>query len=373
MFLIASSIDTVKPLINGITERYNTAILYEQESAEADIPCIARLHEAYPRVYIVLLTTGLTHAESKLYRKAGINNTLRPDAKPETFRLITDYMKKRKEEKAKAFTEHNRTRVKTYRLPLWKRLFDLLFSSVATVVLSPVLLVTAIAIELESRGAVIYKAQRVGSNYRIFPFLKFRSMYAHSDKRLKELNSLNQYKAETEWFDEREQYHAVDEFIKSDAGEVSLDMPDDDEILISDDGIIIESKKKAGEKAQKDVFVKLQHDPRVTRVGRFIRKYSIDELPQLFNILRGDMSVVGNRPLPLYEAEQLTSDHYIERFMAPAGLTGLWQVNKRGAAGKLSAEERTELDIWYARNFSFWVDVKILFKTVTAFIQKEEV
>ncbi|MDR0895165.1 MAG: sugar transferase, partial [Prevotellaceae bacterium] len=107
--------------------------------------------------------------------------------------------------------------------------------------------------------------------------------------------------------------------------------------------------------------------------GRFIRKYSIDELPQLFNILRGDMSVVGNRPLPLYEAEQLTNDKYIERFMAPAGLTGLWQVNKRGDAGKLSAEERTMLDIEYARTFSFWNDVKIIFKTITAFIQKEEV
>ena len=85
------------------------------------------------------------------------------------------------------------------------------------------------------------------------------------------------------------------------------------------------------------------------------------------------MSVVGNRPLPLYEAELLTNDEYIQRFMAPAGLTGLWQVEKRGEAGKLSAEERKMLDIRYAKEFTFLMDVKIIFKTFTAFIQKENV
>ena len=85
------------------------------------------------------------------------------------------------------------------------------------------------------------------------------------------------------------------------------------------------------------------------------------------------MSIVGNRPLPLYEAELLTSANYIERFMAPAGLTGLWQVEKRGGTGKMSAEERKQLDIRYAREFSFWMDVKILLRTFTAFVQKEDV
>ena len=108
-------------------------------------------------------------------------------------------------------------------------------------------------------------------------------------------------------------------------------------------------------------------------MGHIIRKYSIDELPQLINILKGDMSIVGNRPLPLYEAELLTSDDYIDRFMAPAGLTGLWQVEKRGDQGALSAEERKQLDIKYARNFSFRMDIRIIFKTFTAFVQKENV
>ncbi|MCS2606939.1 sugar transferase [Parabacteroides distasonis] len=108
-------------------------------------------------------------------------------------------------------------------------------------------------------------------------------------------------------------------------------------------------------------------------MGHIIRKYSIDELPQLFNILNGDMSIVGNRPLPVYEAELLTSDEYIQRFMAPAGLTGLWQVEKRGNSGSMSAEERKQLDIKYAHTFSFWLDIKIIFKTFTAFVQKEDV
>ena len=123
----------------------------------------------------------------------------------------------------------------------------------------------------------------------------------------------------------------------------------------------------------KEPFFKIENDPRITHIGHIIRKYSIDELPQLFNILKGDMSVVGNRPLPLYEAELLTSDEYVKRFMAPAGLTGLWQVEKRGGAGKMSAEERKQLDIKYAKEFSFRMDMKIIFKTFTAFIQKENV
>ena len=145
-------------------------------------------------------------------------------------------------------------------------------------------------------------------------------------------------------------------------------------LLVADDFITTEKQLlKNRRKQQKNAFVKFENDPRITKVGRIIRKYSIDELPQLVNILKGDMSIVGNRPLPLYEAELLTTDEYIERFMAPSGLTGLWQVEKRGDQGTLSAEERKQLDIKYARNFSFGNDIKIICKTFTAFVQKENV
>jgi len=155
----------------------------------------------------------------------------------------------------------------------------------------------------------------------------------------------------------------------------SMMMIDDEEImLVGDDFVMAESDyNKKKEEDINNAFVKIENDPRVTKVGQFIRKYSIDELPQLFNILKGDMSVVGNRPLPLYEAEKLTADSNIDRFMAPAGLTGLWQVEERGKGGNMSAEERKQLDILYGQTYCFTLDMKILFRTIFAFVQKENV
>lgn len=228
--------------------------------------------------------------------------------------------------------------------------------------MSPILIITAVAIRLESKGAVVYKSKRVGSNYKIFDFLKFRSMYTDADKHLRDFNQLNQYQTE------EEPELSGEEFLIGD----DIELNEEETMLISDDFIISEqnyTSKKSIEK--KNAFVKLENDPRITKVGRIIRKYSIDELPQLVNILKGDMSIVGNRPLPLYEAELLTSDEYIDRFMGPAGLTGLWQVEKRGSSGKLSADERKQLDIKYAQTFSFLLDMEIILRTFTAFIQKK--
>lgn len=107
-------------------------------------------------------------------------------------------------------------------------------------------------------------------------------------------------------------------------------------------------------------------------MGKFIRNTSIDELPQLWNVIIGDMSIVGNRPLPLYEAEKLTSDRYALRFLAPAGITGLWQVEKRGK-GEMSEDERLMLDNKYAENHSFVNDIRLILKTIPALFQSENV
>jgi lipopolysaccharide/colanic/teichoic acid biosynthesis glycosyltransferase len=117
------------------------------------------------------------------------------------------------------------------------------------------------------------------------------------------------------------------------------------------------------------LFFKITNDPRVTRVGAFLRNTSMDELPQLINVLIGDMSLVGNRPLPLYEAATLTTDDWAGRFMAPAGMTGLWQIKKRGQKD-MSAEERISLDLDYANRNNFMYDLWIMANTPSALIQK---
>ena len=348
-------------IIDKIREKYDIIILFEQTDIQKDILDIEYLRKKYPGIYMVLVMDSLTKEESLQYLKAGINNTIPFEAPQEAIESLINFQKRRKQQKIKDIQKKGEN-IQTFKLPVWKRCFDIVSSGFALIILSPLLIITAIAIRMESKGAVIYKSKRVGSNYQIFDFLKFRSMYTNADKHLKDYNSLNQY--QTDSIEEDIIWEETPDFEEN----------ENEIVLISDDFVISEEayiNKKTQE--QKNAFVKLENDPRITRIGRIIRKYSIDELPQLINILKGDMSVVGNRPLPLYEAEFLTSDEYIDRFMAPAGLTGLWQVEKRGNSGKMSADERKQLDIKYAKTFSFWLDMKIILKTVTAFIQKENV
>jgi lipopolysaccharide/colanic/teichoic acid biosynthesis glycosyltransferase len=205
----------------------------------------------------------------------------------------------------------------SYKVNWPKRIFDVIFSSTLIILLSPLFLVIAILIKLESKGPVMYISKRVGTGYKIFDFYKFRTMHKDADSKLPSIMHLNEY--------------------DSDHGNPS--------------------------------FFKVTNDPRVTRLGHILRKTCIDELPQLFNVLKGDMSVVGNRPLPLYEAENLTTDLWVKRFLAPAGITGLWQISKRSRF-EMSEQERKELDVVYADLSSFWFDAKIILKTVPEIMHK---
>jgi len=264
-----------------------------------------------------------------------------------------------------------KNKIYKYRIPFMKRAFDIIVSLTALILLSPLLIAVALAIRIESKGPVIYKSKRVGTGYRIFDFLKFRSMYTGADARLKELKHLNQY-SNSDKSDKDE----TKEIFNSDCPQCAK-LPEGETcspLLFIEGQMICESwyikqKKKMGGSA----FVKISNDPRVTKVGNFIRNTSIDELPQLFNVLKGDMSIVGNRPLPLYEAELLTSDDWSLRFMGPAGITGLWQVELRGRKGVMSEDERKMLDNQYAKNYSFWGDIVLILRTIPALLQKDNV
>lgn len=353
-------------------------VFYEKNVRTEDVTAITYLRKHCEGLYIILITDQLTSEERDLYQGCGINDTLDPKA------TVTELNKKLQficdRENILFDTQVSKKRILRFQIPLWKRLFDVVCSSIGIIVLSPILIITAIAIKLESKGPVLFKSKRVGTNYKIFDFLKFRSMYTDAEDRLKELSkSNNQY---TEHKQEESQNTTVTAPLGDEAEQMMLDMgmesdlliSDDETMLVGDDYVMAESDfNKQKEEENNNAFVKIENDPRVTKVGRFIRKYSIDELPQLFNILRGDMSVVGNRPLPLYEAEKLTADSSIDRFMAPAGLTGLWQVEERGKGGNMSAEERKQLDITYGQTYNFALDMKIIFRTIFAFVQKENV
>ena len=351
-------------------------VFFERGVISEDITSITYLKKKCPGLYIILLTGLLSNEERLTYQKCGINDTLNKDSSVTEINKKIQFITSREnilfDDKASS------KNILHFKIPIWKRTFDIVFSLIALIILSPVFIITAIAIKLESKGPVMFKSKRVGTNYTVFDFLKFRSMFMDSDKRLKELSKTqNQYSDKIE-----EPVVPVGHFnanvddntaIGDDLGAEML-ISDEEVMLVGDDFVVSETSfNKQKNEDINNAFVKIENDPRITKVGHFIRKYSIDELPQLVNILKGDMSVVGNRPLPLYEAEKLTSDDSIDRFMAPAGLTGLWQVEKRGDSGKLSAEERKQLDITYGQTYNFILDMKIIFKTLTAFIQKDDV
>lgn len=193
---------------------------------------------------------------------------------------------------------------------LLKRIFDLLGASLLIVLISPILLATALAIKTTSKGPIIYTQQRLGRNGKIFKMYKFRSMVVNADKIKEKLVHLNE-----------------------------------------SDGLAF----------------KIKNDPRITPVGRFIRKYSIDELPQFFNVLKGDMSLVGPRP-PLPNEVERYGDWEWRRLEVLPGITGLWQVSGRS---DLSFQQWMNLDVYYIENWSLALDIKIMLKTISVVMKGE--
>lgn len=203
-------------------------------------------------------------------------------------------------------TEYQRRR---YVYRIIKRVFDFVASLIGLIILSPLFLVVAIAIKLEDpHGPVFYSQLRLGRRQKIFKMYKFRSMVVDADKMLKKLLSQNEV-----------------------------------------DGAMF----------------KIKDDPRITRVGQYIRKYSIDELPQLLNVLLGQMSLVGPRP-PLQREVQEYTDYDKQRLVVKPGCTGLWQVTVRNSVG---FDEMVRLDLVYIKKRNVYFDIYILLKTITVFFK----
>jgi exopolysaccharide biosynthesis polyprenyl glycosylphosphotransferase len=206
---------------------------------------------------------------------------------------------------------------------LTKRVMDVAGSLLLLTILSPVLLVAAIAVKLSSKGPILYRQQRVGQYGKTFTFLKFRSMYVNNDCSVHQKYVMQLIAGQAE-------RHPVTE-----------------------DG---------------EGVYKLTRDDRITRAGAFLRRTSLDELPQLINVLRGEMSLVGPRPAIPYEVAAYQTWHRRRVLEVKPGMTGLWQVNGRG---RVEFDEMVRLDLRYARDWSPWLDLKILLRTPRAVIAGE--
>lgn len=359
--------------LQSLSSDQTFALFYQQhDSFLTNLKQLGLLTDQFPNLQIFVVGENFCRTEKNAYLESGVTNTINPYASQDVFHSIHKYMHLLLETKEAHIPLPN-FEIDTLRLriPVGKRIFDIVLSSILLALFSPLFLAIYLAIKLESAGSAVYRSKRTGAGYRIFDFYKFRSMYKDADRRLKEYMSLNQYNIQDEISSESAETIATSAYAIWGEGDRILTDEELGDLLISDD--IIMKQSDTGIKSKKTAFFKLENDPRVTKVGKILRKYSLDELPQLYNVLKGDMSIVGNRPLPLYEAEALTKDESVERFMGPAGITGLWQVEKRGDNGRLSDTERINLDIDYVRNYSIWMDIKILYRTLFAFIQKADV
>jgi lipopolysaccharide/colanic/teichoic acid biosynthesis glycosyltransferase len=234
---------------------------------------------------------------------------------------------------------------KSYNTPFFKRIFDILLASILLLLISPILFLFIIAIRLETRGKAFSFSKRVGSGYKVFDYYKLRTMFANADKRLKEQAYLAQHHKDV---------------INSDAVNLIHDQT-------------FSGTDHINKKEVQDTFIKFENDARLTKVGQIIRKLGIDKLPILFNVIKGDMSIVGNRPLTMSEAELLTCSDWIDRLHGPAGITGLWYLKQVEKSAKKNPVERKSLDNKYFEiaksRFSFFKDIWIIMKTIPAIFQ----
>jgi len=221
----------------------------------------------------------------------------------------------------------------SYKIPVLKRMIDLVTASLILLIISPFLLIFAIAIRIESRGKIYFVSKRLGSGYKLFDFYQLRTMYSSSGRRLKEISHLN---------------HNVQH-------------------EPSNPTQVLKEKNKTPN-------MNFEADPRISKVGRVLRKLHFDELPQLVNVLKGDLSIVGNRPLKIYDAELLTSEDLINRMQGPAGVTGLWKLKSRRRLKRMLSEERRALDNKYykiaRRKFSVWSDLWIIARTIPVMLRR---
>ena len=327
-------------------------ILSAREWSEDKIKCFELGAEDYvikpfnPHEIIARIKRRIEVREQFLNKIEYLSKSLNDKLTRERINYVSDYRQNKLQNTKVEF-------VKPYKTPFIKRTFDIFSASITLILLFPLLILVAIAIRIESKGKIIYKSKRVGANYKIFSFYKFRTMYSDADKRLRDLAYLNLYTA------------------KNDSAEL-LVCPDCAKLpegaLCSPayycDGERICEKLAIKRKNAKKAFMKIHNDPRITKVGRLLRKSCIDELPQLFNVLRGDMSIVGNRPLPPYEADALTKSRWSRRFRTAAGITGLWQIKRHESGEEISEEKRFSLDYLYAMKNSFWGDIILMIRTI---------
>lgn len=346
------------------------AILFEKNLSEAEIrqfqDYLTKIFDPSKKIPLVLLCDQVSKEEKLEALNHGFDDIF---VHPIGFEQVLERIGFLKELRNNLRSQEIRSvqpETTKYKIGFWKRSFDILLAGGVLLLASPFLLLVILAIRLESKGKVYYISKRVGTSYRIFNFLKLRSMYPDADKMLKEFEHLNQYVHDNE----AEEQNDLATSTNADEDSGTKLISDDEEV---DENVHIRKKKKSAESA----FVKFDNDPRITKVGKIIRKLSIDELPQLINVLKGDMSIVGNRPLPLYEAEMLTTDEWHQRFNGPAGITGLWQVEARGRTSKMSPEERKQLDVKYVEyansKYAFLIDMWIILRTFKAVFQKENV